>query len=266
MKNHFKQFISIMELKGKTILITGGTSGIGLEAAKQFLEKGVHVIITGRNQAKLDAAKAMYPGVIPIKSDVASEEEAQLLFKEIEKLGGIDILYNNAGVGVEPSNLGISNVKHLQGAAYEMNINYLGVIRLNNLFLDMLKSRPETAIINTTSLLSYVPSLLEATYSSSKTALAFYTTALRAHLGILKSHVKVFELVPPLVATAMTVDRNDPKLSPEELVKALVAGLEKDRFHIRVGSSKLVYILNRIFPKLTFNLVNPKKINPLLKS
>jgi uncharacterized oxidoreductase len=155
-----------MNLEGKTILITGGSAGIGLEAAKQFLEIGAKVIITGRNQEKLDEAQKLYPSLIAIKSDAANQEDALSLFDQVKLLGGIDILYNNAGVGVPPSNLGISNNKHFEGATYEMNINYLAVIRLNNLFLDMLKSRKESAIINTTSVLSYVPSLIEATYSA----------------------------------------------------------------------------------------------------
>ena len=98
-----------MELKGKTILITGGTAGIGLEAAKQFLENGATVIITGRNQEKLNAAKKMYPALTAIKSDVANEEDAWSLFNQIRELGGIDILYNNAGVVSPPLNLGLEN-------------------------------------------------------------------------------------------------------------------------------------------------------------
>ncbi len=132
----------------------------------------------------------MYPNVIAIKSDVANEEDAISLYKQVEQFGGMDILYNNAGVGVMPSNLGIANEKHAQGAAFEMNINYIGVIRLNNIFLDMLKSRRESAIINTTTVLSYVLSLLEATYLATKTALAFYTKSLREHLRIAKSNLK----------------------------------------------------------------------------
>jgi len=151
-----------MELRGKTILITGGNAGIGLEAATQFLALGAKVIITGRDQNKLTSVKSLYPSLVTIKSDFTDETDAVSLFNDVEALGGIDILYNNAGVGVKPSNLGISSSKHLENAVYEMNINYFGVIRLNNLFLDMLKSRPEGAIINTTSLLSYVPSLQEA--------------------------------------------------------------------------------------------------------
>lgn len=254
-----------MNLKGKTILITGGASGIGLEAAKQFLALGAKVIITGRNQEKLDAAKKLYPQLTAIQSDAANADEALLLFNKVKEMGGIDILYNNAGVGVPPLNLGLTNEKHLEGAIYEMDVNYFGVIRLNNLFLDMLKSRRESAIINTTSLLSYVPSLLEATYSASKTALAFYTQSLREHLIIANSNVKVFELLPPLVATDMTAERNEKKISAEELVKGLIAGLKKDQYTIRVGDTKVVYLLNRFFPKFTFGLINRKKSHQFLK-
>lgn len=248
-----------MDLKGKTILITGGGSGIGLEAAKQFLNIGAKVIITGRNQTKLEAAKKTYPALIAIKSDVSKAEDAQDLYEQIKRMGGIDILYNNAGVGVPPLNLGIGNDKHIEGAVYEMEINYFGVIRLNNLFMDMLKSRKEAGIINTTSILSIVPSILEATYSASKAALAFYTQSLRKHLQIIDSNVKVFELLPPLVDTDMVTDRNDKKISPEQLVKGLIAGLKNDKYTIRIGDAKVVYLLNRIAPRMTYNIINSSK-------
>lgn len=254
-----------MDLKNKTILITGGSAGIGLEAAKQFIEMGLKVIITGRDQDKLDAAKKRYPSLIDIKSDVADADDAISLYNQIKELGGIDILYNNAGVGIMPSNLGVSNDEHYKGAAYEMNINYLSVIRLNNLFLDMLKSRKESAIINTTSVLSYVPSLLEATYSATKTALAFYTKSLREHLRIANSHVKVFELLPPAVETELIAHRKVKKMSAEKLIKGLIVGLQKDQYTIRMGYTTAIYILNRLFPKLAFRLVNPKKADKFLQ-
>jgi uncharacterized oxidoreductase len=245
-----------MELRDKTILITGGASGIGLEAVKQFLENGSKVIITGRNQAKLDAAKKLHPSIIAINSDVANAEDAESLFKEIQTLGGIDILYNNAGVISKPQNLGITNEAHFETAEYEMSINYLGVIRLNNLFMDMLKSRKESAIINTASILSYVPLNLAPTYSASKVAVRFYTDSLRNHLQILKSHVKVFELSPPLVSTAMADGVNAKTITPEELVKGLIAGLKKDNYKIRIGDTKAIYFLSRFLPKMAWNLIN----------
>ncbi|MFZ0595923.1 MAG: SDR family NAD(P)-dependent oxidoreductase [Flavobacterium sp.] len=255
-----------MQIKDKTILITGGASGIGLESAKQFLAEGASVIITGRNEAKLEAAKKMFPSLTIIKSDVENQDDAVALFDKVVALGGIDILYNNAGVGSSAFNMGIANDQILKNAIYEMNINYFGVIRLNNLFINMLKSRNEAAIINTTSILSMVPALEEPTYSASKTALSFYTRILRKNLEIVNSNVKVFELLPPLVATEMTAQRNDKKMTPEQLVKTLISGIKKDQFTIRVGDSKLLYFVNRFFPQLAFNLVNPKKIYVGLKS
>lgn len=248
-----------MKIEGKTILITGGSAGIGLESARQFLAKGAKVIITGRNQKKLDEAKSLYPALLALKSDVANKEDAGQLFAEVSEMGGIDILYNNAGVMYPSGNLGMSSDKHEEFASTEMEINYLGVVRLNNLFMDMLKSKPEAAIINTTSILSYVPSLLEVTYSASKVALRFYTVSLREHLRILNSSIKVFELLPPLVATDMTASKNDKMLTTEALVKGLVRGLEKDNFTIRVGDTKAVYFMSRLAPKKAFGLVNPKK-------
>lgn len=255
-----------MDIQGKTILITGGASGIGLEAARQFLARGAKVIVTGRNQAKLDAVKKANPAIITIQSDAANREEVKFLFSKVQELGGIDILYNNAAVLAPPSNLGIADDKHADGAAYEMEVNYLGAIRLNNIFMDMLHSRKEAAIINTTSILSQAPSLIEATYSSSKTALAFYTVSLREHLKIIGSHVKVFELVPPLVATEMTADRKDKKISVQEMVKGLISGLQKEHYTIRVGDAKLFSLINRFFPKTAFKLINPKKSHQLLKN
>jgi uncharacterized oxidoreductase len=253
-----------MELKGKSVLITGGSTGIGLEAAKQFLAKGAQVIITGRNEAKLDAAKRLYPALITIKSDVADQADAQALVEKIKKLGGIDILYNNAGVGSSPKNLGKPSVQHYQDALYEMNVNYLGVIRLTDLFLDLLNSRAEAAIINTTSILSYVPNLLAPTYSASKVALRFYTEELRRHLEIAGSRLKVFELLPPLVDTEMAAGFDEEKLPTETLIKALLDGMAKDQFTIRVGLTKKLYLMSRLFPKVAFNLLNARKLQSYL--
>src|SRR6218665_3629516 len=110
----------IMELKGKTILITGGSAGIGLEAAKQFITEGAKVIITGRDQKKLDLAKKMHPSIMTIKSDASCQEAAVALYNQINEMGGIDILYNNAGIMNGQDNLGFSNSKHFEKASMEI--------------------------------------------------------------------------------------------------------------------------------------------------
>ncbi|MBP8776721.1 MAG: SDR family NAD(P)-dependent oxidoreductase [Bacteroidaceae bacterium] len=256
-----------MELKGKTILITGGTAGIGLEAAKQFLANGAKVIITGRNQAKLDEATKLLPGLTAsIQSDVANPADAQSLFDKVKALGGIDILYNNAGIMGSGQNLGLANDKNFAVAESEISVNYLGVIRLNNVFLDMLKSRKEAAIINTSSALSHVPLNLAPTYSASKAAVRFYTVALRDHLQLANSNVRVFELQPPAVATEMTKDMGIRTISPKQLIEALINGIKKNKYTIRVGVATLLYVINRISPKLAYKIVNTVKNAEVLKS
>ncbi len=256
----------IMELKGKTILITGGSAGIGLEAAKQFITEGAKVIITGRDQKKLDLAKKMYPSITTIKSDASSQEAAVALYNQINEMGGIDILYNNAGIMNGQDNLGFSNSKHFEKAAIEINTNYLGVILLNDLFLDMLKSRKEAAIINTSSILSYTPSNLVPTYSASKAAVRFYTEALRDHLQIIGSRIKIFELLPPLVKTNMSEGMEGKSITPDVLIDALIKGLKNNTYTIRVGDTKAIYLLNRFLPKLAYKLLNHKGITARLQS
>lgn len=132
--------------------------------------------------------------------------------------------------------------------------------------MNMLQSKKESAIINTTSILSYIPLNLAPTYSASKVALRFYTDALRNHLNILNSNIKVFEISPPLVKTAMAEGVKAKAISPEKLVNALIVGLKNDILEIRVGDSKIIYFLSRFFPKITRYLINPKKNNTLLQS
>jgi uncharacterized oxidoreductase len=166
--------------------------------------------------------------LIAIKSHVANADDAQSLFTQIVELGGIDILYSNAGVLSTSTNIGMTNDRHSKEAEHEMNVNYFGVIRLNNVFMNMLKSRKESAIINTTSILSYIPPALEAIYSAIKVALRFYTKTLRKHLELLNINVKVFELIPPVVATDMTASRNDKKITAEKVVKSLSQVLRRN--------------------------------------
>src|SRR6185295_18509979 len=86
-------------MKNKTILITGGTTGIGLATAKLLSTDGAKVIVTGRNPETLAAAQRELPGVIVIKSDSGSLSAAQLLGIEVKKhVGDLDGVFLNAGI------------------------------------------------------------------------------------------------------------------------------------------------------------------------
>jgi NAD(P)-dependent dehydrogenase (short-subunit alcohol dehydrogenase family) len=88
------------ELEGKIAVITGGSTGIGLAAAKRFAAEGAFVFITGRRKAELDkAVKEIGKNVIAVRSDVSKLEDLDRLYKEVaEKKGKIDILFANAGI------------------------------------------------------------------------------------------------------------------------------------------------------------------------
>src|SRR5438874_12402063 len=91
---------NIMNLAGRTILITGGSAGIGLAIALKFLELGNEVIVTGRRQAVLDAVKAQHPRLHTIQSDIADSGQIAALAARVNAdFPKLDVLMNNAGVG-----------------------------------------------------------------------------------------------------------------------------------------------------------------------
>lgn len=114
-----------MKLNQKTILITGGTSGIGLELAKQLLQRGNTVIVTGRDQAKLDATKRALTGVHTFQIDVSDPGAIAALHKAVlEQFPSLDILINNAGI---MRNLNLNRDRDLSDVTREIEINLSGL-------------------------------------------------------------------------------------------------------------------------------------------
>ncbi len=88
-------------LEGKVVIITGGTSGIGLAAAQRFVDEGAHVFITGRRQGEIDAAvRRIGKGITGVQGDVSNLADLDRLCATVrEKRGHMDILFANAGIG-----------------------------------------------------------------------------------------------------------------------------------------------------------------------
>src|SRR5437764_7840722 len=128
-----------MNLRNRTILITGGSSGIGLAFARKFAELGSEVIVTGRRQAVLKAVKAKYPKLHTIQSDVANPGQIAALAARVKAdFPKLDVLMNNAGIMVY-KNLKTSEAD-LIGLMTEININVGGVIGMTSAFIDILKA------------------------------------------------------------------------------------------------------------------------------
>jgi len=236
-----------MRLTGRTILITGGSAGIGLAFARKFLELGNEVIITGRRQAVLDAVKAQHPRLHTIQSDIADPEQIATLAARLKwDFPKLDLLMNNAGVGIA-KNLK-TPVDDLAGLLTEMDVNVGGVIRTTSALIDILTANQGT-VINVSSALAFVPVPAMPVYSATKAAVHSYTQSLRFQLE--DTGVEVIELMPPAVRTDMTSDFDEAGISTittDELVKQTIAALRAGKREIRPGQSNLLAFMRRLAP------------------
>lgn len=252
-----------MKKSKKIVLITGGSSGIGLALAKKFLENDNTVIVTGRDLSKLEAVQKDFPEIQIFQSDVTDDTDVRMLADDIqEKFDGLDVLINNAGIMnlVDAGN----DKNDLQKQMQEIEINYNSPIRLLHYFLPQLKKSKSAVLVNVSSGLAYVPFAQAPTYSGTKSALHFWTKAIRPQL---KPHnIKVVELLPPVVDTPLAhgadiaEDDNLKPMPPEKLADIFWKDFINGKEEITPGISKQLKLMSRLAPKFIFNQLNKKPI------
>jgi uncharacterized oxidoreductase len=235
-----------MKLTGRTVLITGGSAGIGLAFALKFLELGNEVIVTGRRHAVLAEVKAKHPKLHTIASDVAVPAQvAELATRVKAEYPKLDVLVNNAGIML------FKNLKapadDLAGLMTEMNINLGGVVRMTSAFIDILKAN-NGSVINVSSALAFAPLPCAPIYSATKAAIHSYTQSLRFQLE--EAGVEVIEVMPPAVETDMSVDLSEgvTKITPEELVRLSFKSLKDGASEILPGQAKQLALMRRVAP------------------
>ncbi len=245
-----------MNTTNNTVLITGGSAGIGFELARLLSEKGNTVIITGRNKERLTQAASKLSGVIPIVSDVSNAEDVELLVQQIDsRYPKLSMVINNAGRALV-YDLATEQINAFEKAEDEMLTNYLSIIRLNEKLIPLLKKQESAAIVNVSSVVAYVPGGL-ATYSASKAALHSYTQSLRLSLSH-DTNISVFELMPPLVDTEFSAPIGGKNgISPSAVAARFIKGWEQNEFEIRVGQTEDIYRLYLSSPEAAFNAMNP---------
>jgi uncharacterized oxidoreductase len=244
-----------MNLSGNTILITGGSSGIGLEFAKVLLAKKNTVIITGRSEKKLLEAKAALPGVVTIQSDAGNADSINALFKKvISEFPKLNILINNAGI-MRELNFNDQTIPD-ETLIGEIQTNLMGPIRLSKIFIPHLKQQSSSAIVNISSGLAFVPLPISPVYCATKAALHSFTRSLRVQLK--RSSIKVFEIAPPATETPLLskANKDDMKgisiMPVDKMVEASITGMEKDQCLICPGQSSSLKFMGRIAPEFIF--------------
>jgi len=243
-----------MNMNDNTILITGGTSGIGFELARQLLALNNTVIITGRDPARLAAAQAQLPAVKTAPCDVTDPRSIVALHEHISAAyPALNVLINCAGV-MRKLNLNTAGAD-LEDTTREITTNLNGTIWTDLQFLPLLKRQPRATIVNVSSGLAFVPMPIAPVYCASKAAIHAFTLSLRLQLK--QSTVRVVELAPPGTETPLFHADFTPQdvaglvpMPVATLVRHAIAGLARDVEEIRPGLSNVLKIASRVAPGL----------------
>lgn len=216
-----------MIIKNSNVLITGGSSGIGKETAKQFIAKGAKVVITGRDETKLNQI-ATEIGAIPLAFDISDLKSIPQKAKEaLTLLGGkIDTLVNNAGIGVFPILGDITEADLLK----VYNTNVFGLALLTQELLPMFKTQQSGNIINIGSTASLKGFARGSIYAASKFAVRGMTQSWQTELR--PDNIRVSLINPSEVTTAFAAtsreERNEEsnKLGSEDIAQTILSVVE----------------------------------------
>lgn len=254
--------MKLKPLEEQTIVITGGSSGIGLATARMAAERGANVVIIARSKDGLEAAAQQIRSeggkCDTISADVGSRDDIKQAVRTIiERHGGFDTWVSNAGVGAYAKLEELSDEDHRQ----VFETNYWGVVHGATEALPQLKQRGG-ALITTGSISSQMPAPVLSSYTASKYAVKGYIDSLRLELIHEKAPVSVTLIQPSGINTPFTehaLNRMDsrskvppPVYSPDIVAKAICRAAEHPtRDMIVGGSGRAMTLFARLFPNLS---------------
>lgn len=183
--------MKMQDLTGKVAVITGASSGIGEAAARLLVEEGVHVVLAARRRDRLDSLAADFGGAASvIETDVSDSAQVQALFKEVgQRFGGLDLLFNNAGLGI--------NAKFEASSPSDwkkmIDANLYGVLNCTHAAIPLLRGREGAMICSVSSVGGRYGVENWSVYSATKFAVVGFHDALRKELGPERIRVSVIE-------------------------------------------------------------------------
>lgn len=229
-----------MELGGNTVLITGGTSGIGWAFAEAFLQAGSQVIVCGRREERLKALQEAHPKLAVRVCDVSrAAEREELAGWTTTNFPKTNILINNAGVQLAAD---LTRPVDLRRIYEEVDTNLIAPLHLASLMAPHLAAQPQAAIVNISSGLAFAPLAFMPVYCATKAALHSLTLSLRYQLR--HTAVKVFEIAPPSVDTELGHERRTDKneshggIPVSEFMAGALEALRNDELEAAIGMAK----------------------------
>jgi len=264
-----------MQVKDKTILVTGAGGGIGREIVLKLIENGAKVVAIDLREESLtemmNLAGDNSKNVTTYAVNIADKNAVKAL---AEKVGTIDGIMNVAGI-IQP----FVRVNDLDYDAIErvMNVNFYGTLYMVKAFLPVLLKRPEAHIVNVSSMGGFLPVPGQSVYGASKAAVKLLTEGLYAELKDTNVHVSV--VFPGATATNIATNsgmkipnapkgddktKEFPMLPASECAKQIIQGMEKDKLQIFTGKdSNMMNLLYRLNPKFATDLI-AKQMKSLL--
>jgi NAD(P)-dependent dehydrogenase (short-subunit alcohol dehydrogenase family) len=210
-------------LTGKNVLITGGTTGIGLATAKLFMAEGARVAITGQDENRVaEARKALGPNAIAIRADVASTQDMTALASRLKtEFGGLDVIFANAGIA-QPRPIGDVDDAHIDA---QISVNFKGVVYTIQKMLPILR-KPASIILTSTAMIERGVAGMSI-YSASKAAVRSLARALSAEL--VERGVRVNVLSPGLTETPIYGKLGLPESAVQEWAGQLLTKVPAKR-------------------------------------
>lgn len=231
-------------LEGKTVLITGGASGIGKIMTRLMLERKAKVIIWDINQVSIDATLSEFSGdVFGFRVDVADVEQIQLTAKKVkQEIGVVDVLINNAGIVVGK----YFNEHSVADIANTININTIGPMYVTKEFLGDMLDQNSGHICNIASSGGLISNPKMSAYAASKWALIGWSDSLRLEMKQMNKNVNVTTIMPYYIHTGMFdgVRSKIPILEPEAAARTIVKAIEKNKVMVTIPG--YIYRLTRI--------------------
>ena len=243
-----------MKLSQRTILITGGSSGIGLELARRLVDQSNKVLICGRSIEKLQQAKSELPALHIFQCDLAAENERERLVAWVsDEHSELSVLINNAAIAHSGNFLATNDA--LVQAENEIAINFLAPLHLTHRLSAQLSQAEQPAVINITTGLVYAPLAEYSFYNATKAALHSFTKGFR--LQERNNPLRVIEVLMPVVDTPWHKGRA-PKsaITAAEAVNQMLKGIARNKTEIRVGLTKVLWLLSRLSPKSGLKIIN----------
>ena len=224
-----------MKLTGNTILITGGGSGIGRGLAEALHQRKNQVIIAGRRKNRLTEVAKANPGMSWVELNIEDPATISIVAKKLTaEFPKLNVLLNNAGImNIDDVSTPVDD----KLLASTLTTNLMGPIRMTGALIEHLKRQPYSAVINTSSVLGFVPMAIAAVYSSTKAAMHSYTLSLRYKLK--DTPVRVLEIAPPWVQTDLLGSNNEPRAMPlVEFIEETMRVLGTDADEVLVERAK----------------------------